>query len=168
MKIYLEELFQSLGAVLDLGRHITVYGNNSVGTDTTVSTVTDSNSCYRRKGHASSSYHSVAVYTQCIKVQTDQHWQNGRDRLNVNPAEHPILVAEPSFQPDKTREKMTEILFEKHGPPAVFLGKNAMLSSFAVGRQTSLVVDTGHEATVGEALLCCEEACHPFACCKLR
>ena len=58
-------------------------------------------------------------------------------------------MAEPSFQPDEAREKVVELLFEKHSPPAVFLGKNAMLSSFAVGRQTSLVVDAGHEATVG-------------------
>lgn len=32
---------------------------------------------------------------------------------------------------------------------AVFIAKNAVLSSFALGRQTSLVVDAGHEATVG-------------------
>lgn len=73
-----------------------------------------------------------------------------RDRLNANAAEHPILMAEPSFQPDQSREKLVELLFEQHGPPAVFLGKNAMLSSFAVGRQTSLIVDSGHDATVGE------------------
>ena len=35
-------------------------------------------------------------------------------------------------------------------PPAVYLARNAMLSSFACGRQTSLVVDAGHAATVGE------------------
>lgn len=62
-------------------------------------------------------------------------------------------MAEPSFHLDKVREKLVETLFEKHAPPAVFLGRNAMLSSFAVGRQTSLVVDAGHEATVGEVLL---------------
>lgn len=33
---------------------------------------------------------------------------------------------------------------------AVFLAKSAVLSSFASGRQTSLVVDAGHDATVGE------------------
>jgi hypothetical protein len=33
---------------------------------------------------------------------------------------------------------------------AVFMAKNAVLSSFASGRQTSLVVDAGHERTVGE------------------
>lgn len=32
---------------------------------------------------------------------------------------------------------------------AVFVAKNAVLSSFAIGRQTSLVIDSGHESTVG-------------------
>lgn len=44
-------------------------------------------------------------------------------------------------------------------PAAVFLAKNAVLSSFASGRQTSLVVDAGHEATVGECHRCC--CCRP-------
>ena len=43
----------------------------------------------------------------------------------------------------------TQLLFEKHRPPAVFMAKNAVLSSFASGRQTSIVVDVGHEGTTG-------------------
>lgn len=35
-------------------------------------------------------------------------------------------------------------------PAAVFLAKSAVLSSFSTGRQTSLVVDAGHDRTVGE------------------
>ena len=44
---------------------------------------------------------------------------------------------------------ITQVLFEKHKPPAVFMSRNAVLSSFATGRQTSLVVDMGHEGTTG-------------------
>ena len=47
---------------------------------------------------------------------------------------------------------MVETVFEQHGCPAIFLAKNAVLSSFATGRQTSLVMDAGHEGTVGEYL----------------
>ena len=43
-------------------------------------------------------------------------------------------------------------------PAAVFMAKNAVLSSFASGRQTSLVVDAGHERTVGEPAACCVSA----------
>lgn len=47
-------------------------------------------------------------------------------------------------------------------PPfaAVFMAKNAVLSSFASGRPTSLVVDAGHERTVGERNCCCVFAAH--------
>ena len=47
---------------------------------------------------------------------------------------------------------MVETAFEQHGCPAIFLAKNAVLSSFATGRQTSLVMDAGHEGTVGKYL----------------
>ncbi len=73
-----------------------------------------------------------------------------RDRLVIDPKEHPILFAEPTFNTKALREQMVQTVFEQHGCPAIFLAKNAVLSSFATGRQTSLVVDAGHEATVGE------------------
>ena len=60
------------------------------------------------------------------------------------------MLAEPSFNTKDIREKTVELLFEKFSPPAVFLAKNAVLSSFAMGRQSSLVVDAGHEGIVGK------------------
>lgn len=60
-----------------------------------------------------------------------------------------MMLAEPPFMPKDARERMVSLMFEKYDPPAVFLSKNPVLSSFAVGRPTSLVVDIGHEATVG-------------------
>ena len=47
---------------------------------------------------------------------------------------------------------MVELMFEKFQPPAMFLARNAVLSSFANGRQTSLNVDMGHGGTVGNLL----------------
>ncbi len=59
------------------------------------------------------------------------------------------MLAEPSFNSRQARERTVELMFEKFAPPALFLAKNAVLSSFAMGRQSSLVVDAGHEGTVG-------------------
>ena len=73
-----------------------------------------------------------------------------RDRLVLDPTEHPMLLAEPTFNTKAFREQMVQAMFEDYGCPAVFLAKNAVLSSFATGRQTSLVLDAGHEGTVGE------------------
>ena len=72
------------------------------------------------------------------------------ERLRADPREHPLMLAEPSFTSKASRERAVEALFERFGPPALFLAKNAVLSSFAMGRQSSLVVDAGHEGTVGE------------------
>lgn len=61
------------------------------------------------------------------------------------------MLAEPSFQPREARERVVTRIFESHSAPALFLARNAALSSYATGRQTSLVVDMGHEGTVGAA-----------------
>ena len=59
------------------------------------------------------------------------------------------MLAEPSFQPREARERVVQRVFEGCSAPALFLAKNAALSSYATGRQTSLVVDMGYEGTVG-------------------
>jgi actin-like protein 6A len=60
-----------------------------------------------------------------------------------------VLLSEPSAVSKDAREKVTERMFEGFNAPAIFLGKNAVLSSFALGRQTSLVLDIGYSGTVG-------------------
>ena len=75
------------------------------------------------------------------------------DRLRAKASEHAILLAEPTFQTREGREAVVSALFEQQQPPAVFLARNAVLASFATGRQTSLVVDAGHEGTTGEGCI---------------
>lgn len=75
-----------------------------------------------------------------------------RDRLMIDPKEHPMLLAEPSFNTQQHREKMVELMFEKYDVPALFLAKNAVLTSFASGRATSLVVDCGGGSTTVAAV----------------
>ena len=71
------------------------------------------------------------------------------ERLRIDPRDQPLMLAEPSFQPREARERVVTRVFEGCSAPALFLAKNAALSSYATGRQTSLVVDMGHEGTVG-------------------
>ena len=61
-----------------------------------------------------------------------------------------MMLAEPTSHPDAARERTVELMFEQHGAPALFLARDAVLASFATGRQTALVVDAGHDATTGE------------------
>ncbi|KAL5229605.1 hypothetical protein ABZP36_028381 [Zizania latifolia] len=83
----------------------------------------------------------------------DNIWNHAfRQRLLINPEEHPMLIAEPSTNTGQQREKAAELMFEKYKVPALFLAKNAVLTSFASGRATSLVVDSGGGSTVVAAV----------------
>ncbi|XP_068649759.1 actin-related protein 4-like isoform X2 [Aristolochia californica] len=75
-----------------------------------------------------------------------------RERLLIDPKEHPMLLAGPSSNTPQQREKAAELMFEKYQVPALFLAKNAVLTSFASGRATSLVVDSGGGSTTVAAV----------------
>ncbi|XP_048232891.1 actin-related protein 4 isoform X2 [Ricinus communis] len=78
----------------------------------------------------------------------DNIWDHAfRECLLIDPKEHPMLLAEPSFNSQQQRERTAELMFEKYNVPALFLAKNAVLTSFASGRPTSLVVDSGGGST---------------------
>ena len=61
--------------------------------------------------------------------------------------QHPVLFSEAPWNQKIRREKLTEIMFEKYNIPAFFLVKNAVLSAFANGRSTGLVLDSGASHT---------------------
>ncbi|MEW5306390.1 MAG: hypothetical protein WDW36_008858 [Sanguina aurantia] len=69
------------------------------------------------------------------------------ERLSIRPEDFAVMLAEPSHNSRATREKVVELMFERFQVPALYLAKAAVLSSFAMARQTSLVVDVGHRAT---------------------
>lgn len=75
-----------------------------------------------------------------------------RERLRVNPEESAVLLSEPTHNDRAGRERCVEALFETASCPALFLARAAVLASFAVGRQSSLVVDSGYRGITGA---CC-------------
>ncbi|KAK4267976.1 hypothetical protein QN277_024686 [Acacia crassicarpa] len=78
----------------------------------------------------------------------DSIWDHAfRECLLIDPKEHPMLLAEPSSNTQQQRERTAELMFEKYKVPALFLAKNAVLTSFASGRATALVVDGGGGST---------------------
>jgi len=54
------------------------------------------------------------------------------ERMNMDPKEHPILLAESSFNTVANREKATEIAFEKFETGAMFVSKNAVLTAYNI------------------------------------
>ncbi|XP_016135058.1 actin-like protein 6A [Sinocyclocheilus grahami] len=63
------------------------------------------------------------------------------------PSLHPVLMSEASWNTRAKREKLTELMFEHYNIPAFFLCKSAVLSAFANGRSTGLVLDSGSTHT---------------------
>lgn len=74
-------------------------------------------------------------------------WDYSNETLSVNSSEHPVLLAEPAFNSQTLREQYTTMMFENYKVPAVFLCKSAVLSCFANGRATGLVVELGAGTT---------------------
>jgi len=78
----------------------------------------------------------------------EQLWDHTLHKaLLVDPKEHPMLLAEPPHVTRAHREKAVQLMFETQNVPALFLGKNPVLTAFASGKATSLVVDLGGQGT---------------------
>lgn len=67
--------------------------------------------------------------------------------LNAKPHLHPVLMTEPFWNTREKREKLTELMFEHYHVPAFYLSKSAVLSAFASGRNTGLILDSGSKYT---------------------
>ncbi|CAH0056630.1 unnamed protein product [Clonostachys solani] len=57
--------------------------------------------------------------------------------------ENPLLVTEAPWNTPKAREKTTEVIMETWGCPAFWLSRTPVLSAFAAGKATALVIDVG-------------------------
>ena len=69
------------------------------------------------------------------------------NKLQVEAGDHPVLLTEPPFNPKAKRERATQIMFETFNSPALFIANEAVLSVYATGRTTGVLLDSGHSGT---------------------
>ena len=69
------------------------------------------------------------------------------NELRVDPAEYGSVLTEAPLNPKENREKMVRIFFETFKTPTFYVAIQAVLSLYAAGRTTGIVVDSGDGVT---------------------
>ncbi|CAH2353426.1 actin [[Candida] railenensis] len=67
--------------------------------------------------------------------------------LKTQSEDHPLLITEAPFNPRRNRDKMCQVLFESFNVPCLYISIQAVLSLYASGRTTGVVVDSGDGVT---------------------
>ncbi|XP_062371789.1 actin-related protein 2 [Sardina pilchardus] len=71
----------------------------------------------------------------------------GPDRLDVSPPDCKILLTEPPMNPLKNRQKIAEVMFETYQFHGIYVAIQAVLTLYAQGLLTGVVVDSGDGVT---------------------
>ena len=79
--------------------------------------------------------------------EMERVWHHIFNELGVAPEEHLVLLLEPPHNPKAMREKMTQIMFETFNVPAMYMASQAVLSLYAAGRTTGIVIESGDGVT---------------------
>jgi len=69
------------------------------------------------------------------------------DKLKVDTKECKIMLTEAPMNPVQNRKKMIEVMFEKYGFKSAYIGIQAVLTLYAQGLLTGVVVDSGDGVT---------------------
>ncbi|XP_062502417.1 actin-related protein 2-B [Corticium candelabrum] len=70
-----------------------------------------------------------------------------KEKLKVDPKDCKVLLTEPPMNPKKNREKMIETMFEKYDVAGCYIAVQAVLTLYAQGLLTGVVIDSGDGVT---------------------
>lgn len=69
------------------------------------------------------------------------------DRMHIDPTECKIMLTEPPMNPINNRVKMFETMFERYGFHSAYIAIQAVLTLYAEGWMTGVVIDSGDGVT---------------------
>ncbi|XP_076071343.1 uncharacterized protein LOC143042768 isoform X1 [Mytilus galloprovincialis] len=67
--------------------------------------------------------------------------------LRTEPEKHPFLLTEPPLNPTYNKEKTAQIFFEKYNVPAFYVSMQGLLSCYASGRGSAIMLEIGDGVT---------------------
>jgi centractin len=70
-----------------------------------------------------------------------------KEMLAAAAEDHPVLLTEAPLNPRSNRVKAAEVFFETFNVPALYISMQAVLSLYATGRTTGVVLDSGDGVT---------------------
>lgn len=87
------------------------------------------------------------IVTDWNEMEKIWHYIYSKEQLQTFSEEHPVLLTEAPINPRQNRERTVEIFFETFNVPALFISIQAVLSLYATGRTTGIVLDSGDGVT---------------------
>eukprot|EP01083_Nonionella_stella_P027617 76081_1 len=70
-------------------------------------------------------------------------WNYVYEKLHCSQDEHPVLLTEAPINPRQNRAMAAEVFFERFNAPSLYIAAQAILSLYASGRTTGVVLDSG-------------------------
>ncbi|ESO03690.1 hypothetical protein HELRODRAFT_185626 [Helobdella robusta] len=87
------------------------------------------------------------IITEWNDMEKIWEYLYSKEQLYTFSEEHPVLLTEAPMNPRRNRERAAEIFFETFNAPALYISLQAVLSLYATGRTTGVVLDSGDGVT---------------------
>ncbi|OMH80422.1 Actin-related protein 2-A [Zancudomyces culisetae] len=106
-------------------------------------------------GNEAAALRSVLSMSYPLENGIIKNWEDMRhvwnytfyEKLKIDPRETKILLTEAPLNPRSNREKMVEVMFEEYGFESVYVAIQAVLTLYAQGLLTGVVIDSGDGVT---------------------
>lgn len=69
------------------------------------------------------------------------------NELRIAPEDHVVLLTDPPITNEKSREKMTEMMFENFSVPGLFICSQSVLAIYSTGKTSGMVLESGESKT---------------------